>query len=126
MNRITRLAACTLALAACKNVIVDSEQPATLSDPTNASRTALQSAVNEAMHTEVLLAPDVLTETSLLIIERKARQSIDGMPTNDRTGEMPVQFRLVTNGVDCILVDQRDRAEYVLANTTCRADVSRD
>jgi hypothetical protein len=105
---------------------VDSEQPAVISNPTDASRAALQSAVNEAMHTEVLLAEDALTDSSLLIIERRKTQSIDGMPADGRTMDMPIQFRLVTNGVDCILVDQRNQARYVLADTSCRAEVSGD
>ena len=115
-----------LVLSGCKHTVIDGEQPAVISDPTDASRAALQSAVNEAMHTEVLLAEDALTDSSLLIIERKKIQSIDGLQTDGRTMDMPVQFRLVTNGVDCILVDQRNQSRYVLANTACRVETSGD
>ena len=85
MIRLTGLAACTLGLVACNHMSVDSEQPAVISNPTDASRAALQSAVNEAMHTEVLLAEDALTDSSVLIIERRKTQSIDGMPADGRT-----------------------------------------
>ena len=126
MIRVIGLAVTALALSACKHTVIDGEQPAVISDPTEASRAALQSAVNEAMHIEVLLAEDALTESSLLIIERRKSPPIDGMQADGRTMDMPIQFRLVTNGVDCILIDQRNQARYVLADTSCRVEVSGD
>lgn len=36
--------------------------------------------------------------------------------------EAPIQFRLVINGSDCILIDARDNARYVLENTACKAE----
>jgi len=90
-----------------------------ITDPDAASRAALQQAVNAVLHTDVTLADDALTDKSILIIERKMPQSIEGSPAQGRTMEMPIQFRLVTDGTNCILVDQRDASRHVLADTRC-------
>jgi len=69
----------------------------------------------------VTLAADALTDSSLLIIERAMPRSMDGSPAQGRTMEMPIQFRLVINGDDCILIDQRDESRHVLQDTSCIA-----
>ena len=103
----------------CKNVAPDADQAAVIVNPDAASRAALQATINAALHTDVLLADDALTDTSILIIERKVPQSIEGSPAQGRTMEMPFQFRLVTNGSECVLIDQRDMSRTALANTVC-------
>ncbi len=105
--------------AGCKNVAPDADQAAVIVNPDAASRAALQATINAALHTDVLLADDALTDTSILIIERKVPQSIEGSPAQGRTMEMPFQFRLVTNGSECVLIDQRDMSRTALANTVC-------
>jgi fructose-1,6-bisphosphatase/sedoheptulose 1,7-bisphosphatase-like protein len=120
--RATALAVCAVTLVSCKNVAPDADQAAVIVDPDAASRTALQQTVNAALHTDVMLADDALTETSVLIIERKTPQSIEGSPAQGRNMEMPIQFRLVTDGTNCILVDQRDASRHLLANTSCVAE----
>ena len=111
-----------LALVGCKNVAPDADTWAIIVEPDEMSRTALQSAVNEMFDTEVLLADDALTDTSLLIIERKIPRSIEGSPAQGRNMEMPFQLRLVTDGKDCILVDPRDGSRHILADTRCAAE----
>ncbi len=108
--------------AGCKNVAPDADQAAVIVNPDAASRAALQATVNAALHTDVLLADDALTDTSILIIERKVPQSIEGSPAQGRTMEMPFQFRLVTNGSECVLIDQRDMSRTVLADTVCSVE----
>ncbi|MBT8107187.1 MAG: hypothetical protein KJP17_03065 [Gammaproteobacteria bacterium] len=122
MKRLMALVGCCLALTACKQVLEDANEPAIIVDPTDASRAALQQVVNEALRTDVLLADDALTDSSLLIIERKIPQSITGSPAHGRTMEMPVQFRLLTNGTICVLEDQRDKTRYLLDDTRCVAE----
>lgn len=112
-------AAGMLAAAGCKHVAPDASDPAVIVDPTEASRASLQAAVNEALDSEVLLADDALTSTSILTVERKMPQSISGSPAQGRTMEPPVRFDLVTNGSDCVLVDSRDGSRYLLAGTRC-------
>jgi hypothetical protein len=88
-------------------------------NPDAASRAALQQTVNAALHTDVTLADDALTDTSVLTIERKIPQSVEGSPAQGRNMEMPIQFRLVTDGANCILVDQRDLSRAVLVDIEC-------
>lgn len=116
------LAVLAVAAAGCKNVAPDEDAAAVIVNPDAASRAALQATVNSALHTDVALADDALTETSVLIIERNVPQSIEGSPAQGRNMEMPIQFRLVTNGGDCILVDQRDQSRLVLADTVCSVE----
>jgi hypothetical protein len=125
MNKTSRaiaLTALAVTCAACKNVAPDADQAAVIVDPDAASRAALQATVNAALHTEVTLADDALTETSVLIIEQKAPQSIEGSPAQGRNMEMPIQFRLVVNGSECILIDQRDMTRTVLEDTVCSVE----
>lgn len=108
--------------AACKHVAPDATEPALIENPSDASRAALQNAVNAALGTEVLLADDALTNTSVLIVERRIPSSIAGSPAQGRTMDEPVRFALVTNGTDCVLVDERDESRYLLADTDCVAE----
>lgn len=125
MSSATRTIALTvlaMTIVACKNVAPDSDQAAVIVDPDAASRAALQETVNAALRTEVTLADDALTDTSILIIEQKLPQSIEGSPAQGRNMEMPIQFRLVRNGSECILIDQRDMTRAVLADTECSVE----
>ena len=119
VTRAIALAVFVMSISGCKNVAPDADQAAVITDPDAASRAALQQTVNTVLRTDVALASDALTDTSILIIERKIPQSIEGSPAQGRTMEMPIQFRLVTDGTNCILVDQRDASRHVLADTRC-------
>jgi len=119
VTRAIALAVFVMSISGCKNVAPDADQAAVITDPDAASRAALQQTVNTVLRTDVALASDALTDTSILIIERKMPQSIEGSPAQGRTMEMPIQFRLVTDGTNCILVDQRDASRHVLADTRC-------
>jgi hypothetical protein len=121
VSRTLVMAAGILFFAGCKNVAPDADQAAVIVDPTDASRSALQVAVNEALGTDVMLADDALTTTSILTVERKVPQSMSGSPAQGRMMDPPVRFDLMTNGSDCVLVDSRDGSRYLLANTRCAA-----
>jgi hypothetical protein len=108
-------------LVACQTVATDADQSAIISAPNEASRAALRLAVNTALNTNVTLADDALTDTDLLVIEHTPPQSIAGSPAGGRTMDAPIQFRLVINDGECVLVDQRDESRYLLANTHCTA-----
>jgi hypothetical protein len=108
-------------LVACQTVAADADQAAIINAPNEASRAALLLAVNTALNTEVTLADDALTDTDVLVIERAPPQSIAGSPASGRTMDAPIQFRLVMNDGECVLVDQRDGSRYPLADTRCTA-----
>lgn len=109
-------------LAGCRTTAVDGDVPARITEPTTASRTALQNAVNDALHTDVLLADDALTNSSLLIIERTPPKTMQSPPAMGRIMEPPFRFQLVMHGSDCILVDARDGSRRKLENTRCVAE----
>jgi len=106
----------------CQTVASDHDQPARISNPTDASRAALQQAVNTALRTEVTLADDALTDTSLLTIEHTPPRTMQNPTPDGRILDMPIQFLLVINGSVCILIYQRDRTRYTLDNTSCAAE----
>ncbi len=122
MRSLLWLFAATSGVVGCQTVATAYDQPARITDPTEASRAALQQTVNAALNTNVTIADDALTDSSLLIIERAMPRSMGGSPARGRTMEIPFQFRLVINGDDCILIDQRDESRHVLQDTSCTAE----
>ena len=122
LARAIILAAFATIIVACKNVVPDADQAAIIVEPNDASRAALQAAVNAALNTEVTLAEDALTDSSVLIIERNIPKTIEGSPAQGRNMDIPIQFRLLTDGVNCVLVDQRDESRHSLADTRCVAE----
>ena len=101
---------------------ITGDVPARITDPTTASRAALQYAVNDALHTKVLLADDAFTDSSVLVIERRQPRTMQDPPATGRIMEPAVKLQLVMNGRDCILIDTRDSSRYVLENTSCVAE----
>mgnify|MGYP001813847998 CR=1 FL=1 len=109
-------------LTGCQTVNTDLDRPARIVNADADSRAALQAAVNEALGTEVLLAQDALTDTSLLTIERWPTGTMDNPVPEGRRLDKPILFRLVINGSDCILIDQRNESRHVLKDTECAAE----
>lgn len=109
-----------LIVSGCQTLTAQSDIPALITHPTDESRAALKNALAEAFHgTEVTLADNALTQTSLLTIEFGARHTIEKLPLRGRVLEKPMQFRLVKTGDDCVLIDLRDQSLHKLENTTC-------
>ena len=111
-----------LAVAGCKTVTTSGDVPAIVTNPGADSHKALQKVVNDLLHTNVTLADDALTKNSLLIIQRNSPRKLQGQIATGRNMETPIQFQLVMNGGDCILIDQRDESRHTLENTTCAAE----
>ena len=111
-----------LALAGCQTVDAGDERPARIVNPDADSRAALQAAVNEALGTDVMLADDALTESSMLTIERWPAGTMDNPVLQGRILEKPIRFQLVRSGDDCVLVRQGDGGRYLLAETECEAE----
>ena len=106
-------------LAGCQTMATGTDVPARITNPSAASRAALQNAVNDALHTEVLLAASALTTSSILVIERNPRRSLQNQVPTGRNMDPPIRFHLVLNNSECILVDQRDKSRQLLEDTTC-------
>ncbi len=117
--RTALIAGVAFTLFGCQTLATAGDVPARITDPTDASRAALRDAVNEALGIQVTLAEDALTTSSILTLEHNPPGSINSMPAQGRTLDAPIQFRLMMNGSDCILVNQRDGRRHTLADTTC-------
>ena len=122
IDKYLLIAALVIGVGGCRTVATDHDKAARIIHADDASRAALQRAVNDALNTNVTLADNALTESSLLIIERSPPRSMQSLPAQGRNMDVPIQFRLVINREDCILIDQRDRSRYELENTTCEAE----
>ena len=109
-----------IGLAGCQTLVATDDLPAWITNPDGASRAALQAAVNEALNTDVALADDALTDSSILTIERNIPGSLEEQPAQGRNMDMPIQFSLVISGGDCVLIDQRDESRRILKNTSCK------
>jgi len=107
-------------VAACNMNSVHEDRPARIVDPSDESRAELQTVVSEALHgADVMLAADALTQSSLLIIERRKIQSLDNPPLSGRDLGRPEHFQLVTTGSQCVLIHESTKARYELIETGC-------
>ena len=111
-----------IVLAGCQTVSKTDDVPAIVTNPTAASRAAVQRAVKDFLTIEVTIADDALTSSSLLIIERNPPRGMQNQVATGRNMDPAIQFRLVLNGTDCILVDTRDDSRRVLEDTACAAE----
>ena len=111
-----------IVLAGCKTIGNTVDVPARVTNPTAASRAALQRAVNDFLNVEVTIAADALTSSSMLIIERNPPRGMQNQPATGRNMDPAIQFRLVLSGTDCVLVDTRDDSRRALEDTTCAAE----
>lgn len=109
-------------LTGCQTMATDYDRPARIVNPDDASRAALQQTVNAALHSDVTLADNALTDSSLLSIEIAPTRTMQNPVPQGRIMSTPIQLRLVINGSDCILIDQRDRSRHYLEDTTCMAE----
>ena len=109
-------------LTGCQTVDTDLDRPARIVNADADSRAALQAVVNEALGREVMLADNALTNTSLLTIERWPAGTMENPVPEGRRLDKPIQFRLVVNGSDCILIDQRNASRHMLEDTDCAAE----
>ena len=77
MIRMSWMIGGLLIIAGCQALTAGSDIPALITNPTDESRAALKKALAEAFHgTEVTLADNALTQTSLLTVESGVRHII--------------------------------------------------
>jgi hypothetical protein len=120
LKQFARFAAAILMVSGCQTMNAAADVPALLSEPDEASRAALRDTISAIFGgQDVPLADDALTKSSLLLIERNPRGSLDAPPATGRVLEEPIRFRLVNSGGECVLVDLRDESRHLLPDTTC-------
>ena len=111
-----------IVMIGCQTVGIGIGQPARIIDADDASRTDLQEAINMAFGTNVTIAAHAFTNSSVLMIERGPRPTMENPNPIGRNMEKPVQLRLVIDETDCVLIDTCNNAQYTLANTDCEAE----
>ena len=116
------IAGVAITVVGCQTLASGEDMSARITNPTAHSRAALRNAVNDALNTDVALADDALTDSSVLTIERYPPRSMQSPPAQGRNMDTPIQFRLVLNGSDCVLIDQRDNSRYLLDKTSCAVE----
>lgn len=121
--RFRQLAWCTTALlliSGCQTMNAAADVPALIAVPDDASRAALRETISAIFGgQDVPLADDALTKSSLLLIERNPRGSLEAPPATGRVMDEPIRFRLVKSGDECVLVDLRDESRHLLSDTAC-------
>jgi len=106
-----------LLLAACNGPPTPTDTPALIASPTAASNAELLRVLEAALGPrEIRIAPDALTESSILALEQGA--DLDAA-ARGRLVELPERFELVLNGGRCYLVRSSTRDRCALEQTDC-------
>ena len=112
-----------LMLAACSAPVVQAEGPALVTNPGPESLGEIEQAVSAAMGgAGVTLAEDVLTDSSVLVIERGLQRGFGRTPELGRDLGRPYRFQLVKDGSECLLVDQQSGRRWPLPAVECREE----
>jgi hypothetical protein len=94
-KQFARFAAAILLVSGCQTMNAAADVPALLSEPDEASRAALRDTISAIFGgQDVPLADDALTKSSLLLIERNPRGSLDAPPATGRVLEEPIRWRV--------------------------------
>ncbi len=99
--------------------------PAAIMDSTPAGRADIARAIAAALGTEVLIADDALTTSSILTIERRARRTMEGRVGSGRVLDSPEVFQLLLDDDRCVLAHLRTGESYPLENARCRPSLAR-
>ncbi len=120
MQSVAVAAGTLLALAACHPRSAPLDVPAVITNPTAESREELVRVVSRALDgAAVTIADDALTGESTLIVQRAVRRDAQGRPLTGRDTDRPEHFRLVRNGLRCVLVHERTGRRWTLESATC-------
>lgn len=100
-----RLAAAVagLAVAACQSVGLSADEPAWIESASPESRAEIGQAIRAVLgERDILLAPDALTSSHVLLLEPAVRSQLQG-PLLGRNLEAPERLELVLNEGRCYL-----------------------
>ena len=107
-------------LSGCQTNMYASDRYAVLVDVTPAVHATIESAISAALPgMQITVAPDALSQTSLLTLERPVRQRLDGEAGLDRRLDTPERFRLVVNDGRCVLIHEAKSTRYPLDGARC-------
>lgn len=109
-------------LAACKQNSLQHTVPALMIEATPAALQELQMRVAEALGGgNVLLADDVFTQRSELVVERRPKSDPQGNRLPGRIIAEPEQFRLALRDDRCILLHINSDRQWILTHARCVA-----
>jgi hypothetical protein len=113
-----------LTVTGCRTAAMAEVEPALLVEPTLQTRAELQRLVAAAVGGDVTLSESALTDSHLLVIERKRHVSIDGTRIQGRDLAAPERFMLVRDGEECLLEYDRTGERWPLAGAVCTPVIS--
>jgi len=109
-----------LLATACRLPVTQPDTPALLTNPGPETLQELEQTLSTAMNgAQISLATDVLTKTSVLVIERGMQRGINRAPELGRDLGQPYRFQLVIKGQQCLLVDKQNGTEWPLSSAEC-------
>ncbi len=110
-----------LVLSACESTDTTREPvSAVLVAPDAAVQAELKERVSEALGTETFLSSSALTESHVLIVERRPYQQLDNQGVGERIVDRPDHFELYRQGEDCLLRHRQSEREWVLQHARCQ------
>lgn len=115
--KLVALYCAILLLVACATPAQDpqADRPARLVEPSASSREQVQKVVEKALGVPVMLADDVLSASSRLVIERKQHRHLEqGLVMGNDLSGPGEQFILMRNGEACVLVRVADQSRWPL------------
>ena len=108
---------CPVWLVACNNLATQADRAALIASPTPESYAEVSAVLQEVLGPrEILLAPDALTQSSILALEQGGGLN---RAATGRSLEMPERFELVLSGDRCFLVQARTGDRWALEETEC-------
>jgi outer membrane lipoprotein-sorting protein len=120
MQRFTIIFCLIMLIAACRELNGQTTVPALLTNPGVDTLQEIEQTISAALNgVKVTLAPDVLTENSVLVIQHTMQHSIERPPELGRDLGRPYRFQLVTDGSQCVLVDMQSEQSWPLRSVKC-------
>ena len=108
--------------AGCQTVPPAKGEPALLVNASPKVTAEIQDVVSQALNgVKVTIAPDVLTTSSILAIERPEFRSPAGDPIMGRRMDMPDHFTLSKSNKKCVLTHEQTGTSYALKLARCAA-----
>jgi hypothetical protein len=119
LKRVTILIA--YALVGCQSAT----EPATaalISDNSANAVVEITDVISSALGRRVTLSADVFSKSSLVTLEHRPSQTIEGRPATGLVTERPEQFELVRTNSRCALVRLKTGEQLRLRITRCRPE----
>ncbi len=114
-----------LSLAGCKSMAEQPMVDAVIKKHSEESMAEIHSIVTQALNVKkILLAPDALTQSNRLIIERKMHRTLQQGVLMGRSEEMPEIFKLKLKGKECILFHPASNRSWPLLKNQCKTFTS--